>query len=382
MENPAANPAESARARERHLMTILRDAMLDPALSGGCPLLGQLFATIAEEHVADALLTATPEWKIPSLLLSAALLYRAAANAQHPLAGYLPDAASPLPIDATFRAAARRAIADDQSALAALMQRHTYQCNPPRRMAVSLIAIAAATAAWEPRPARHIDVGTASGIGLLLGQVRALAGTASLGPTDAALQLPIELRGTSLDLRKLRHPQIEQSIGIDLDPPDLRDAQSLAWMRACQFPLAAEWAYFDRAVELLLHQRPRIERGSATDILPQLAADMPAGQPLIVTDSYVAVFMTEEDRERLRQELDHIARLRPVVWISNNALVPLDTPDRTTAGTQAAAALVERNSRALFGAVCATTWRHGKRTPELVGIAHPGGCWLEWGRPA
>ena len=174
-------------------------------------------------------------------------------------------------------------------------------------------------------------------------------------------------------------PEIERAIGIDLDPPDLRDAACRAWMRACQFPIAAEWDTFDRAVDLVLAQRPRVERGSATDWLPRLAAALPAGQPLVVTDTYVAVFMSEEDRERLRRELDEIARTRPVVWISNDPVVPLGTsPDRTTAGVAITDELKRRNRSEMFGAVCATTWPQGRRTPRLVALTHPGGCWLEW----
>jgi len=225
----------------------------------------------------------------------------------------------------------------------------------------------------------HVDLGTASGIGLLLGQVRAVSDTASVGPADSQLDLPIALRGTVLDLGALKCPRIETSVGIDLDPPNLHDAECRAWMRACQFPVAAEWTYFDRAVDLVLAQNPRIERGSATDILPRLASHMPVGQPLVVTDTYTTVFMTEEDRERLRRELDEIARSRPVVWVSNNPLIPPgNAPDRTTAGTAIPQELVERNRQELFGALCATTWPNGKRTARLLGINHPGACWLEW----
>ena len=68
----------------------------------------------------------------------------------------------------------------------------------------------------------HIDVGTASGIGLLLGDVRVSTG-GGLGPAGSALEYPLDLRGSPLDLAALPCPQIERSIGIDLDPPDLRE---------------------------------------------------------------------------------------------------------------------------------------------------------------
>jgi hypothetical protein len=242
-----------------------------------------------------------------------------------------------------------------------------------------LIVFAAASAGFERRPFLHVDVGTASGLGLLLGYTRVRAGETRLGPDDALLELPIELRGAALDLASLRCPQIERAVGIDLDPPDLRDAERRAWVRACQFPLVEEWQTFDHALDLVLARQPRIERGSATDWLPRLAREMPPGQPLLVTDTYVAVFMSEEEREHLRRELDEIARARPVIWISNDPVVPLgESPDRTAAGVPIGEELRRRNRSALFGAVCATTWPQGRRTPRLMGLTHPGGCWLEW----
>jgi len=366
-----------AATDDRLVLLALQHAMRDPALSGGCALLAELFAIIPDEAAAQPLLQATPRWKIPGLLLSAALVHQAAADSRHPLARYLPGANAPL--DGAFRAAVSRAIADDASALAALLQRHTYQCNPPRRLAVSLLALGHATAGWARRPALHVDVGTASGIGLLLGQVRAVCGTMYCGPRDALLELPIELRGAPFDVASLICPSIDRSIGIDLDPPDLRDPACLAWMRACQFPLAAEWGWFDRAVQLVLASPARIERGSALDWLPRLAAEMPAAQPLLVTDTYVAVFMSEDERAQLRRQLDEIARVRPVVWISNNPVVPLGAhPDRTTAGVPIPPELIARNRGEMFGVVSSTTWMNGRRTARIAAVNHPGACWLEW----
>lgn len=360
--------------KTRHLMLSLQQTMQDPALSGGCFLLGELFATLAEEPAARPLLEEIPAWKLPGLLLSAALLYRAAADPGHPLAPFLADPGRPP--GPAFRSAMRRALTDDKAALAALAARHTYQCNPPRRMAISLLAAATAMPAWEP--ALHIDVGTASGIGLLLGDVRLTSASGSIGSEDAALSYPLTVRGNPPDWSTLQAPRIASSVGIDLDPPDLRDPASLAWMRACQFPLAAELAYFDRAIDILRTRSPRIERGNAIGLLPTLASEMPSGQPLLVTDTYATVFMSEEEREEFRTALDAIARVRPVVWVSNNPLVPTGpAPDRTTAGAAISAALAQRYTRELFGAVSVTTWPQGKRTPRLLGINHPGACWLE-----
>ena len=356
-------------------MMIMRQAMEDPSLSGGCFLLAELFAALAEAEDAQSLLEATPAWKIPPLLLSAALLFRASGRADHPLAKYLAPASAKF--GAGFREDVRRSLREDRAALSALLAAHTYQCNPPRRMAVSLVALGAFATDWPA--AWHIDVGTASGIGLLLGDVAVLAGERMLGLPDAPLRYPLDLRGSPPDPAALCCPKIERSIGIDLDPPNLRDPACLAWMRACQYPVPAELAYFDRAVERLLARDFRIERGPATDLLPALAAEMPPDLPLVVTDTYVAVFMSEDDREKLRCELDRIAQARPVIWISNNPLVPAGpAPTATTAGTPIPPELLERNQCEMFGAVCVTTWPGGRRTPQLVGLTHPGGCWLDW----
>jgi hypothetical protein len=364
-------------ADQRLVLATLRRSMLDPALSGGCPLLGEMFDVLADDPVAADLMLATPAWKIPGLLLSAALVHEASADPEHPLARYLPGRDAPL--DDAFRAAVRASLGRGRARLAALMQRHTYQCNPPRRLAISAIALADATRDWPRRPAVHVDVGTASGLGLLLGDVAAHAGGARIGPEHAVLELDVDLRGGRIDPHALAVPAIARAVGIDLDPPHLRDPACRAWMRACQFPLAAEWAAFDRAIDLVLARRTRIERGSAIDVLPRIARDMEPGQPLVVTDTYVTVFMSEDERERLRGELDAIAAQRPVVWLSNDPAVPLGRdPERTTAGVTIPPALIERARDEMFGIVCTTTWPGGVRTPRLAGVTHPGGFWLEW----
>jgi len=361
---------------ERRVLLALRRSMLDPALSGGNAFLGELFGILADEPTALPLLRAIPAWKIPGLLLSAALVHRAVADRAHPLARYLPPTTAPVGPDFVDHV---RAALGDAAPLGELTARHTYQCNPPRRLAVSVMALAAATEGMDLAPALHVDVGTASGIGLLLARTRALVGDLSVGDAAATLALPLELRGAPLDVARLRVPRIERAIGIDLDPPDLRDPACLSWMRACQYPIAEEWAFFDAAIAQALASERRIERGSATEWLPRLAAEMPSGQPLVVTDTYVAVFMDEETREEMRRELDAIARVRPVVWISNDPVVPLgDAPDRTTAGVPIPRELVERSHVEMFGTVCATTWRDGERRARLLGVTHPGGCWLEW----
>jgi len=364
-------------ADQRLVLATLRRSMLDPALSGGCPLLGELFAVIASDPVAADLMLATPAWKIPGLLLSAALVHQASRDPQHPLARHLPG--RDVPLDDGFPAAVHEALVRDRETLAALMARHTYQCNPPRRLAVSAIALAEATADWPRRAALHVDVGTASGLGLLLADVAARAGGVRVGGAAALLEMDVDLRGAPLDPRALAVPPIERAVGIDLDPPDLRDPACRAWLKACQFTLPAEWAAFDRAIDLVLERRPRIERGSATELLPQLAREMPPGQPLVVTDTYVAVFMSEDEREQLRCELDAIAAERPVVWLSNDPAVPIGRdPERTAAGVAIQPALIARTREEMFGLVSTTTWPGGVRTPRLVGVTHPGGFWLEW----
>jgi hypothetical protein len=63
---------------ERRVLLALRRSMLDPALSGGNAFLGELFGVLADEPAALPLLRSVPGWKIPGLLLSGALVHRAA----------------------------------------------------------------------------------------------------------------------------------------------------------------------------------------------------------------------------------------------------------------------------------------------------------------
>ena len=196
---------------------------------------------------------------------------------------------------------------------------------------VSAIALAEATKDWPLTSGRTSTWARASGLGLLLGEVAVQAG----GAHRAGARRPRARRRPARRAHRSARARgaADRARGRHR-PRSARPARSgVPLVDACvPVHLPVEWAVFDRAIDLVLERRQH--RARLRDRSPAAhRARHGAGQPLVVTDTYVAVFMSEDAREKLRRELDAIAADRPVVWLSNDPAVPIGRdPDRTAAG--------------------------------------------------
>jgi hypothetical protein len=111
-----------------------------------------------------------------------------------------------------------------------------------------------------------------------------------------------------------------------------------------------------------------------------LLASIPEGPLVCLTDSYVHVFFAPDDLRRFRAEVERAGSERDLDWISIDPLVPMGR-DATGSvlGLPVPGALIERNRReGVFGVVGRLSYRGGRRSGALLGIAHPAAAWLEW----
>jgi hypothetical protein len=83
---------------------------------------------------------------------------------------------------------------------------------------------------------------------------------------------------------------------------------------------------------------------------------------------------------RFRDFVDAVGARRDVDWISLDPLIPLG-PAATDSviGVPVPPALIARNrDQGVFGVLGRVSYRDGRRSAGLLGIAHPGAAWLEW----
>lgn len=154
-------------------------------------------------------------------------------------------------------------------------------------------------------------------------------------------------------------PEVVWRRGIDLEPIDVTDEESVRWLESCVF-----FDHDDRrerlraAIELARRDAPTIVQGDLVEEIAGVAADAPQDATVVVLHSAVLAYLEVERRLRFAEIMKELA----VVWLSNEG--PSVIPS-------VRAAL----DRPLPGEVCFLLGRDGR---ELLAFSHHHGRWIEW----
>lgn len=341
------------------------------------------FEILRHDEELLAIAATIPPDRLPPLLFEAAASFLVLELEPLPLRSWFPRVGEPQPqLDAGFRAEYREFCLDHRDRLLELCAGHRYQMNEVGRCADLLPAFAPAIE--DGREMVLVDIGTGAGLALHLDRYRYVyrAGeeASAVGDPAATVVLETELRGSRLPPLPSAVPRIADRVGIDVEPLDLGDWDVRAWLAACIPQEIGAVTRFHHAVEVVIANPARTVRGDAREILPEVLASIPAGLPVCLIDTYVHVFFTADELTRFRALVDLVGAERDLDWVSIDPLVPLGgSADSSVLGIPVPPALVERNQReGLFGVVGRLSYRGGRRTGALLGLAHPGAAWLEW----
>jgi hypothetical protein len=343
-----------------------------------------LFGVIAAHEELLRRLTGLPPDRLPALLASAAIAYLVRRDRPEPLAGYFPEPGKPPPpFDAGFGPAARRFIAARLDDIDAVCARHRYQMNEVARCTQIALGIAAATAGSGGEPVALADLGTGAGLGLQLDRFSYLVGDRASGPRAAALRLRCQVRG-SAEPPQVSLPPIAERAGIDVAPVSLQDPAARAWLLACAPPEPSAVDRLAGAIEVTRQHPAEILAGDVIEMLPGLLDRFAPGRHVLVTDSYLAVFLSPERRAELAGIMAEAGRTRPVTWLSLDPLVPLGPSGRDSVqGLDVPGQLIaEYQQHGVFAVLGARTFHRGTDRGRLLARAHPSGQWVEWLDPA
>jgi hypothetical protein len=338
---------------------------------------GLFRAVAAHEELLDAL-AVLPPGHLPALLASAAIRWIVQREKPPPLAGYFPEPGGPQPAfdDGFFPAAGAFFSARREDIVAACRGRR-YQMNEVARC--TQVALGLAAMAAPDQPIALVDLGTGAGLGLHLDRYRYQVGTHAFGPRTAALSLRCDLRGAQTP-QAAGLPPITGRAGIELRPVDLQDPRARAWLQACAPPEASALARLAAAVEVARRHPAPIVAGDVVTALPGVLEGFPPGQPVVVVDAYLAVFLSGEQRAELMAIMAGAARTRPVTWLSLDPLVPLGpTGNRSVQGLDLPATLVrDYQEQGVFALLGSRTFHSRRDRGRLLARAHPSGQWVEW----
>jgi hypothetical protein len=335
-----------------------------------------LFTAIARHDELLAALSALPPERLPALLASAAVTFLVRAEPTL-LSRYFPVAGRPQPpLGDDFGAAAAAFMSARLPDIMAVCASHSYQMNEVARAAQIALGIAAV---HGHEPIGLIDLGTGAGLGLQLDRYRYEIDGQETGPPAAGLTLTCEVRGDRNPPRA-ELPPIARRAGIELNPVDLGDPAARAWLEACSPPEASALTRLSLAIEISRAWPARIVAGDAVDALPGVLAGLPSDLPVVVTDSYLAVFLSGAGRARFFTILSDASRSRPVTWLSLNPLIPLGPSGRDSVqGLAVPASLVaDYQEHGVFAVLGARTFDRATEGGTLLARAHPSGLWVEW----
>ncbi|GAA3674908.1 DUF2332 domain-containing protein [Arthrobacter ginkgonis] len=292
----------------------------------------ELYAQWCSRTAADpdllALIAALPPEKRTPLLVFAAARYLGCGDVPYP----------------RFRAFAL----ERWEEVAGVVLGHRVQTNEPARCATLLPALAL-VAERERRPLALIEVGPSAGLCLLPdlysyeydGGPRLGSGTPLLRcATSGNPPLPDRL------------PEVAWRAGVDLNPLDGTDPDTVRWLEALVWPGETErLANLRAALETLRQARPRpvLERGDLNERIADLVRRAPEGSAAVVFHSAVLAYLSPPDRARFAETV----RGLDCHWISNESFF-LDA-----AGDESPAARVGYFTLSLDGTPLAHTGQHG-----------------------
>jgi hypothetical protein len=328
-----------------------------------------------------------PPDKLPALLFQAAATYLVLELQPEPLRGWFPRIGQPQPeLDPGFGAAYREFCLDHRERLLDLCARHRYQMNEVGRCADVVPALTAA--AHDDRRVALVDIGTGAGLALHLDRYRYRyhepnGSVTTVGEHNSEVEIETEVRGSAGPLEQTALPHVSERVGIDIEPLDITDPAVRDWLAACIPQEIGAVTRFHHAVRLAMSRPARVVRGDADTVLPRVLDELPRDLLVCLVDTYVHVFFTDEELARFHAIVHEAGVVRDLDWISIDPLVPIGSAaSRSVLGVPVPPALIERGRReGVFGVIGRLAYRRGERTAALLGIAHPGGAWLEWFAP-
>jgi hypothetical protein len=341
------------------------------------------FEVLRDDPDLLAVAATIPPDRLPPLLFQAAATFLVLHMEPQPLRDAFPRLGQPQPpVPDAFPAAYREFCLDQREALIELTVRHRYQMNEVGRCAGIVPALA------DGRETVLVDVGTGAGLALHLDRYRyRFTGpdghVRTAGDPAAPVAIETATLGRQVPPLPPALPPIVDRVGIDAEPLNVGDPAVRDWLAACIPQEAGAVTRFHQAAEVALAHPARTVRGDAAAVLPDVLAGIPSGPLVCVIDSYASVFFAPDELRRFRAVIERAGAARDLDWISIDPLVPMGEAARhSVAGVDVPPSLVERNRRdGVFGVIGRLSYRQGRRSAELLGVAHPGASWLEWLAP-
>jgi hypothetical protein len=348
-----ADRSPEAVARTFHLFARNEAPQLDS------PLYAELCYGVSLDPQLLEIARQTPAEQPPPNMLLAAVQYLLLCGSEHPLRTHYPAVSGKArPLDPAFPRFRDFVLSHRKEILELLTTRRT-QTNVVRRCTCLLPAFASIANASR-QPLALVDLGASAGLNLNFDRYRYSYRTGDRevlrwGDPTSPVALVADLRGTEPLPSLPGTVPIAWRRGVDLGPIDLRDEDSVLWLRALIWPEHEErHARLLAAAAIAREQVPEIVRGDAVELLPDLLEQVPEATTPVVYATHSHYQLPREGVARILGSLAEHAARRPVWLLALEGTGPN----------------CSEFARVLFDG--------GSRRAHKLAHASPHGWWIEW----
>ncbi|WP_349897698.1 DUF2332 domain-containing protein [Parafrigoribacterium soli] len=190
---------------------------------------------------------------------------------------------------------------------------HLNQTNEPGRCASLLPALAAL-----PGALALLEIGASGGLCLYPDRYSYLYDDGTrIDPADGSSTVLLRCATNGHVPLPPQAPEVVWRAGIDLAPLDVTDADDRRWLETLAWPEEHERRERIRAaMDIARRDAPLLVKGQATDALVGLAAQAPAGAPLVVITSGVLVYLPFLERQRFIAAVRELCAASGAHWLS------------------------------------------------------------------
>jgi len=259
-----------------------------------------------EPDVARAVVGGDESWYVPLRLFGAVHYLVLSGQAPKALSGEWED----------FTAA----LSEHAESIGRRVREQDVQTNEVRRC-TALLPTFLTVARETGLPLELLELGPSAGLNLLVDRYRYRYANGSWGTADATLELvadergrqvPVELLGTALEIRRRR--------GVDLAPVDATTEDGYLLLRSFLWPgLEERVARLDAAVATLRScpERPELIRGDYVELLPGLLEARSDDAVTVVFQTASTGYLSAAAAADLRDALERAGSDgRPLAWVS------------------------------------------------------------------
>jgi hypothetical protein len=266
------------------------------------PVQAALFRRCASDPLALSLIPDYPSWDTPHRLLAGARWLA--------LSGEVDDfetAADPWN-------AFHSVLEEHGEWLARFVREHPVQTNEVQRCWV-LLPIFLTVARLAGRPLDLVELGTSAGLNLLWDRYGYRYEAGTWGEGSAPLQLEGKERSAVPGALLRTEVDVRRRLGIDLQPVDVTTEEGIRLLDT----FVRDESYrtrLRRASDVLRQEPPELVRGDYLDLLPGILQARSHDALMVVFQTISTVYLTDDERNRLRATIDEAGAEGPLAWIS------------------------------------------------------------------